>query len=140
VDSEIEDLGGTLGDALLATHRSYLKAIQTLKKKNLLLAAAHITGGGITDNLPRVLPEGLGAAIEKTSWTVPPLFEMLRMLGHVPDADWRRTFNLGVGMILTVSQKNAVTAIRALKRAGEKPWVIGEVIQQRKGKGRVEYR
>ncbi len=140
VDSQIEELGGTLGTALLATHRSYLKAIQTLMKADLLLAAAHITGGGISDNLPRVIPKSLAAAIDKSSWQVPPLFEMLRTLGNVPDDDWRRTFNLGVGMILTVPAKSVDKAVKALKRAGEKPWIIGEIIPQRRGKGRVEYR
>lgn len=140
VDSHVDELGGTLGAALLATHRSYLKAIQTLHKAEILRAASHITGGGITDNLPRVFPKALAASIDKSSWQVPPLFEMLRTIGNVPDEDWRRTFNLGVGMILIVPAKSADKAVKALKRAGEKPWIIGEIIPQRRGKGRVEYR
>ncbi len=140
LDSVLPDSGTTLADELLRVHRSYLKPIGALIKAGSLSAAAHITGGGITDNLPRVLPKGLAAAIETGSWEVPPLFEMLRALGKIPDADWRRTFNLGAGMILTVPSAKADAGLRTLKRAGEKPWVIGEVIQQGRGKGRVQYR
>ena len=129
-----------LADALLAVHRSYLNAIQSLLKKDSLAAAAHITGGGITDNLPRVLPKGLAGAIQINSWQVPPLFELLRSIGDVPEADWRRTLNLGVGMILVIPQRKLDAALRILKRAGEKSWTIGEVTAQRRGKARVEYR
>jgi phosphoribosylformylglycinamidine cyclo-ligase len=139
-DSHLEETGSILADELLQVHRSYLKAIGTLTKAKVLKGAAHITGGGITDNLPRVLPKGLAAAIDKGSWQVPPLFEMLRKIGDVPDDDWRRTFNLGVGMIFVVGKSKADAAVRALKRTGEKPWLIGEIVKQRRGRGRVEYR
>jgi phosphoribosylformylglycinamidine cyclo-ligase len=139
LDALLPESGTILADELLQVHRSYLKAIRRLVKKDLISAAAHITGGGITDNLPRVLPKGLAAEIETSSWTVPPLFEMMREIGKVPDADWRRTFNLGVGMILVIPKRKAEDAIRLLKRAGEAPWVIGQVIPQRRGKGRVVY-
>jgi phosphoribosylformylglycinamidine cyclo-ligase len=138
-DSPLPDSNGSLADALLQVHRSYLKAIQALVAKDSIAAAAHITGGGITDNLPRVLPKGLAAAIQTGSWQIPPLFEMLRTIGDVPAADWRRTFNLGVGMILIVPQLKLDASLRLLKRAGEKPWTLGEVTAQRRGKGRVEY-
>ena len=97
VDSLFQESGTMLGDELLKVHRSYLKAIRRCCERRSLSAAAHITGGGITDNLPRVLPKGLAAAIQTKSWQVPPLFEMLRSIGEVPEDDWRRTFNLGVG-------------------------------------------
>jgi phosphoribosylformylglycinamidine cyclo-ligase len=139
VESPLPESGTVLGDELLKVHRSYLKAITTLIAKKSLAAAAHITGGGITDNLPRVLPKGLAAAIQTKSWQVPPLFCMLRSIGDVPEADWRRTFNLGVGMILVVPAVKADSALRALGKAGEKPWIIGEVVPQRRGKARVEY-
>jgi phosphoribosylformylglycinamidine cyclo-ligase len=87
-----------------------------------------------------VLPKGLGAAIETGSWQTPPLFGMLRKIGQVPEDDWRRTFNLGVGMIFVVPQAKLALAQRALKKTGEKPWVIGEIIKQRRGKAKVEYR
>jgi phosphoribosylformylglycinamidine cyclo-ligase len=139
-ESRLEETGTTLADELLQVHRSYLKPIQRLIEGGLLAAAAHITGGGITDNLPRVLPKGLGAAIETASWQVPPLFGMLRELGQVPEEDWRRTFNLGVGMIFVVPQAKVEAAQKVLKKAGEKAWVIGEITKQRRGKARVEYR
>ncbi len=122
----------SLADELLRVHRSYLKAIGVLIKGQLVSGAAHITGGGITDNLPRVLPKGLAAAIDISSWQVPPLFETLRKIGNIPDADWRRTFNLGVGMIFIVPAKKADAAFRSLKRQGEKPWVLGEIVKQKR--------
>jgi phosphoribosylformylglycinamidine cyclo-ligase len=139
VESVLQESGTILGDELLKVHRSYLKAITALIAKKNLSAAAHITGGGISDNVPRVLPKGLAAAIQTKSWQVPPLFDMLRSIGQVPDADWRRTFNLGVGMILVTPKAKTDAALRTLQKAGEKPWVIGEVTPQRRGKARVEY-
>jgi phosphoribosylformylglycinamidine cyclo-ligase len=132
-------LDAGLADELLAVHRSYLKAIQVLHKSDAIAAAAHVTGGGITDNLPRVLPKNMAAAIDTNSWGVPALFERLRAIGGVPEDDWRRTFNLGVGMILVVPKRKTDQAMRLLRRAGEKPWQIGEVIAQRRGKDRVQY-
>jgi phosphoribosylformylglycinamidine cyclo-ligase len=139
-DQHIPELGAVLADQLLQVHRSYLKPIQTLIAAKALSAAAHITGGGITDNLPRVLPKGLAAAIDTGSWQPPALFELLRGIGQVPEDDWRRTFNLGVGMILVIPASKLNVAEKALKKLGEKPWVIGAVVKQRRGKGRVEYR
>ena len=140
IDSVLPETGTVLADELLRVHVSYLKPITALLKGSSLSAAAHITGGGITDNLPRALPEGLAAAIHTDSWQPPPLFDMLRTIGGIPDADWRRTFNLGAGMILVIPLERVNSALRTLKRTGEQPWIIGEVIQQRRGKGRVEYR
>jgi phosphoribosylformylglycinamidine cyclo-ligase len=138
-DSLLPETGTRLADELLKVHRSYLKAIQALLDKNLIAAAAHITGGGITDNLPRVLPKGLAAFIQTNLWQVPPIFEMIRSIGEVPEADWRRTFNLGVGMITVIPQRKLEKAMRLLKRMGERPWIIGEVTLQRRGKSRVQY-
>jgi phosphoribosylformylglycinamidine cyclo-ligase len=139
LDSLVEESGTRLADELLQVHRSYLKAIQSLFKNDAIAAAAHITGGGITDNLPRVFPKGLAAVIQTSSWRVPPLYEMMRSIGDVQEDDWRRTFNLGVGLILVIPARKLGTAVRLLKRGGEQPWVIGEVIAQRRGKGRVQY-
>jgi phosphoribosylformylglycinamidine cyclo-ligase len=139
LDSLLPESGRCLADELLQVHRSYLKAIQDLLGKNLIAAAAHITGGGITDNLPRVLPKGLAAAIQTNLWQVPPIFEMIRTIGNVPEADWRRTFNLGVGMIVVVPQGKITEAMRLLNRSGAQPRIIGEVIPLRRGKSRVQY-
>ncbi len=136
----LPEVGATVGDALLATHRSYLRPIRALMSGKLLRGAAHITGGGITDNTPRMLPAGMAAAIDTSSWTPPPLFEVLRAIGNVPLDDYRRTFNLGVGLVLAVPRRRAVHAEGILARLGESPFRIGEVIEHRRGRPRVEYR
>ena len=138
--TRLPEIGVALGDALLAVHRSYLKPIQALCKAGILRGAAHITGGGITDNTPRMLPAGLRAVIDTGGWTIPPLFEVLRRLGRIPDDDYRRTFNLGVGIVLAVPARAAAKAERILQRVGESPFRVGEVTEQRRGRPRVEYR
>jgi len=140
IDSFLPETGSVLADELLKVHRSYLRAITTLVEKDAIVGAAHITGGGITDNLPRTLPKGMAASINTDSWSVPPLFELLRSIGKVPEDDWRRTLNLGVGLIAVVPRRKSDAALAALRRTREKPWVIGEVIRQRRGGPRVEYR
>ncbi len=139
-DTFLPEVGATVADALLAVHRSYLKPIQSLMAAKLLKGAAHITGGGITDNTPRMLPKGLAAAINTFAWRIPPLFELMRAIGRMPDDDYRRTFNLGVGMIFAVPGGGAAKAAKALEKLGETPFQIGEVVAQRRGGPRVEYR
>ena len=140
VESVVPELGGTLGDALLQVHRSYLKAIQALRKGKLLLGAAHVTGGGITNNTPRMLPKGLAASIDTGAWQVPAIFELMRGAGNIPEEDWRRTFNLGIGMILAVREAEAGRAVRVLRRLGEMPVAVGVVVKQKRGGARVVYR
>ena len=98
-------------------------------ERRLLKGAAHITGGGITDNLPRILPRGVAAEIDTSAWTVPPIFEHLREIGNVPEYDYRRTFNLGIGMILAVSRRQLKAAEKILDRLGEKYFEIGRVVE-----------
>jgi phosphoribosylformylglycinamidine cyclo-ligase len=136
----LPEVGATVADALLAVHRSYLKPLRALLDAGLLRGAAHITGGGISDNTPRMLPKGLAAAIDTGSWRIPPLFEALRRIGNVPADDYRRTFNLGAGMIFAVPARGAARAEAALRRLGEHPWKIGEVVAHKRGRPRVEYR
>ena len=136
----LPSVGATVGDALLAVHRSYLKPIRTLADKGLLLGAAHITGGGISDNTPRMLPKGLAAEIDTRSWKIPALFEELRRIGNIPEDDYRRTFNLGAGMILCVPAKKAAPAEAALRSIGETPFRIGAVVAHKRSRPRVEYR
>ncbi|MBL8234222.1 MAG: phosphoribosylformylglycinamidine cyclo-ligase [Bryobacterales bacterium] len=138
-DTHLDEIGTTVSDALLAVHRSYRTAMIALHDADLLKGAAHITGGGITENLPRVLPKGLAAHIDTTSWTIPPLFELMRRIGNVPEADYRRTFNLGVGMILAVPKKKAADAEKLLARKKEPAFVIGSVVES-KSKHRVIYK
>jgi phosphoribosylformylglycinamidine cyclo-ligase len=133
-------LGMTVADAFMAVHRSYLKPIRALMAKGLLRGAAHITGGGITDNTPRMLPSGLAASIDTGSWRIPPIFELMREIGKIPDDDYRRTFNLGAGMIFTVPGRGVSRAEAVLRGLGETPFRIGSVIAHRRGRPRVEYR
>ena len=133
IDTKVPELGCTVAEELLKVHRSYKPAIDTLMEAGLLKGAAHITGGGITDNTPRMLPKGLGVEIHTLSWEVPPVFQLLKKLGNVSDADWRRTFNLGVGMILCVGADEAADASELLEQAGEPHFPIGAVVRLKKG-------
>lgn len=133
-DTVIPEIGGTVADALLKVHRSYLKPLRALDDAKLLKAAAHITGGGITDNTPRVLPKGLAARVKVGSWPVLPIFEHMKKIGNVPDADWRRTFNLGIGMIFVIGQKDLPAAAKILKKLKEPWYQIGSIA---KGSGVV---
>jgi len=105
-----------------------------------LKGAAHITGGGITDNTPRILPDKLGVQVDLSSWPVPPIFELLRRLGSIPEDDLRRTFNLGIGMILVVSPEDRAKAEKLLRRMREDYYVIGSVVPRKPRRPRVEYR
>ncbi len=136
----LPEVGATVGDALLVVHRSYLKPIRTLLDAGLLHGAAHITGGGITGNTPRMLPENMTAAIDTTAWRIPPIFEVLRRTGNIPDDDFRRTFNLGVGMIFAVPARGAARAEGLLSGMAELPFRIGSVVARKRGHPRVEYR
>lgn len=132
ISKVLPDLGETVGDALLRVHLSYANALRALRKAKVLKGAAHITGGGISDNTPRMLPAGTDARIETKSWQVPPIFELMREIGKVPEADWRRTFNLGIGMIVCVAAADAENASKALVKAGFAPVVVGRVVKGKK--------
>jgi phosphoribosylformylglycinamidine cyclo-ligase len=136
----LPEVGVTVGDGLLAIHRSYLKPIRALMAAGLLHGAAHITGGGITDNTPRMLPKDFAAVIDTTSWRIPPLFEVLRRIGKIPTDDYRRTLNLGIGMIFAVPARGAARAEAVLRKLGETPLRIGAVAAHKRGRPRVEYR
>src|SRR5262249_27598373 len=105
----------------------------------LLKGAAHITGGGITDNTPRILPKGLGVSVRLGSWPILPVFELLQSIGNIPDEDFRRTFNLGIGMIFVVARKDLARVSAALKKLGEAFHEIGEVVKVRGRAPRVAY-
>jgi phosphoribosylformylglycinamidine cyclo-ligase len=127
VDRYVPELRSTIGDALLATHRSYRVAVDRLLALGLVKGLAHITGGGITDNLPRILPPGTGAEIFMNAWPVPPLFHFLQAGGSVPAEDMRRTFNMGVGMIVACAERDGDRARSCLEEIGEKAFPIGRV-------------
>ena len=129
IDSRVDDLGQTLGEALLIPHRSYLQAVFPLVAKGAIKGMAHITGGGITDNLPRVLPPGTAARIDRAAWEVPALFQWLQRSGDVPDADMRRTFNMGIGMILICTPALVDPIVDDLKSHDVVPVLIGDVVR-----------
>jgi phosphoribosylformylglycinamidine cyclo-ligase len=127
VDSRVPDLGCTVGEALLATHRSYLAALAPLLDTDWIKGMAHITGGGIPENLPRVLPEGRSFTIDRSSWTVPPLFRWLAEAGGVADAEMLRAFNMGVGLILVCAPEHAGAVLDQLRGSGEPAWALGQI-------------
>jgi phosphoribosylformylglycinamidine cyclo-ligase len=135
-DDEIPDTGQSAADALLAVHKTYLPSLDGALAQGLVHALAHITGGGLTDNVPRVLPEGTALAVELGSWPVPPLFTTLHRAGRVPDDDMLRTFNMGVGMVALVSPASAAAFEAELAARGERAWNIGKVVP---GDRRVVY-
>ena len=137
VTDELPGTGKTVADALLAVHRSYLAPVMPLVKAHRLVAMAHITGGGLTDNLPRVLPGHLDAVIDTASWTVPALFTFLADKAQMPIDDARRSFNLGVGMVLIARRAEVDGVLADLKAAGEAAWILGELAA---GEGHVRYR
>ncbi len=127
VDDRLPGTRRTVGDALLAVHRSYLKPVTALMKKVKVRGLAHITGGGFYDNIPRVLPEGTGVVIERNLWKVPPLFRFIEEEGRVDDEEMYRVFNMGIGMVVIVRLSEEARALSVLKAAGEDPRVIGFV-------------
>jgi phosphoribosylformylglycinamidine cyclo-ligase len=140
-DTFLKEVGATVADDLLQVHRSYLKPIQSLMKAKLLKGAAHITGGGLTENTPRMLPAGLAAEIVWGSWPVQPIFEFLRGIGNIPEDDYRRSFNLGIGMVFAVGRKDVRRAEKVLAAMGENFFRIGTVVEAAKDSAvRVVYR
>ncbi len=129
-DEFIPQLGATVADALLAPHRSYLKSIRPLLAAGLIKGMAHITGGGMTENLPRVLPRGCGASIDASSWAVPPIFELLQQHGRIATDEMFRAFNMGIGLAIICGHLEADQALSLLEQAGQAgATVIGRVIE-----------
>jgi phosphoribosylformylglycinamidine cyclo-ligase len=129
VDSYVPELARTVGDALLEPHRSYLPFIRPLLDAGRIKGMAHITGGGITDNLPRVLPHGTAAVVRTSAWSVPPIFSWLQRAGNIPFDDMLRTFNMGIGLIIVTARDHAEPLIGELAaRGGRDARVIGEIV------------
>ena len=129
VDSVVPDLGRTVAEALMEPHRSYLPLIRPILDGGRIKAMAHITGGGITDNLPRVLPHGTTAIVDAAAWDVPAVFQWLQRSGHVPINDMMRTFNMGLGLIVVTARDKAEPLIEELAaRGGRDARVVGEVV------------
>jgi len=134
------DLDGTLGEALLTPTRIYvqpvLEVIRSYRVKKAVKAIAHITGGGLVENLPRVLPADCDAAVDPARWPRPPIFDLIQRTGGVAEDEMRRVFNLGIGMVLVVSPFSANAVLDKLHRAGERAFAIGRIVR---GKGGVRF-
>jgi phosphoribosylformylglycinamidine cyclo-ligase len=128
VSDELPGTGRSVASELLAVHRSYLPALARPLEDGIVHGLAHITGGGIPGNLPRVLPEGLGARIERASWDVPAVFRALQRAGNVAPEEMDRVFNMGVGMIAIVDPALSTSLVNAAAAEGVAAWVIGSVV------------
>jgi phosphoribosylformylglycinamidine cyclo-ligase len=135
-DTYVNEMKGKVGNELMKQHKSYWPVIRRVVEAECVSAMAHITGGGITENLPRVLPKGMGAMIEMGTWPVLPIFEHMQKLGNIDMPEMLRTFNMGIGMILVVPAKKFKKVQTILDRAGEKGFVIGRIV---KGDRKVQY-
>ncbi len=132
-DELVDGLDVAVGEELLKVHRCYLKPVWPLMEKGRVKAAAHITGGGLTDNLPRVLPDGLRAVVKVGAWEVPPVFRVLAERGGIPEVEMWRTFNLGVGMVLVVEPKRLAKVLKVLMKAGCPGFPMGNIIPGERG-------
>jgi phosphoribosylformylglycinamidine cyclo-ligase len=128
VKTHVNSLGQAVGEALLQPHPSYLSALSGLLDRPLIKGLAHITGGGLTDNIPRILPKGTAVEIQKGSWPVLPIYSLLQEIGSVEDAEMFRSFNMGVGMAIVCAPDNEQTLLEHFRQNGEKCYRIGRVV------------
>ncbi len=132
-DKVYPELGEPLGEALLRPTRIYVKTVLPLIKTGKIKGMAHITGGGITENIPRILPKGLGVEVDTSAWQVPPVFKLLQEMGKIAQGEMLRTFNMGIGFVLVVSSEDAPALQAQLEEAGEKSFVFGKVTADSEG-------
>ncbi len=128
-----DELGMTLGECLLTPTKIYVKSVLKLMESVTVKAVSHITGGGFYENIPRSLPKGLSAKIEKKNVQVLPIFELLARTGHIPERDMYNTFNMGVGMMVSVAKEDADRAVEILRAAGEDAYILGELVESDEG-------
>lgn len=128
-----DELGMTVGEALLTPTRIYVKPLLKLIDEVGINTVSHITGGGFVENVPRMLPDGLKAVIHKGTWDILPIFDIMQNKGNIPEADMYNTFNMGIGMIVAVDADKADKAVKCLTEAGEKASIIGELANGEKG-------
>ena len=134
LDTYYDELGKTLGEALLAPTRIYVKALRSVKEAGVRIkACSHITGGGFYENVPRMLPEGKQAVIRKDSYEVPSIFKLMAKKGQVEEKMMYNTYNMGLGMVLAVDPADVDKTMEAIKAAGEPPYVVGEIKDGEKG-------
>ncbi|MBI3593271.1 MAG: phosphoribosylformylglycinamidine cyclo-ligase [Nitrospirae bacterium] len=137
VDKYMPELNMTIGEELLKPTRIYVKAFNALKNKITIKGMAHITGGGLTGNLPRILRDGLTANIKENSWPVLPVFNLIKKSGNVPDDDMKKTFNMGVGYVIVIPQKDSDLSVSTLKQYGFDAYHIGFI--EKGGKEKIRY-
>ncbi len=129
-----DELGKTLGEALIAPTRIYVKALKNVKNAGVKVkGCSHITGGGFYENVPRMLPEGIKAVIKKDSYSVPPIFGLIAKNGEIAEEMMYNTFNMGLGMVIALDPKDVDTAMAAIKAAGDTPYVVGKCVAGDKG-------
>ena len=134
LDTYYEELGTTLGEALLAPTKIYVKALRAVKEAGVAVkACSHITGGGFYENIPRMLPDGVKAVVEKDSYEVPAIFRLLAKTGNIEEQMMYNTYNMGIGMVLAVDPADVDKAVEAARAAGETPYVIGRIEAGEKG-------
>ena len=129
-----DELGKTLGEALLAPTRIYVKALKSVKDAGVTVkACSHITGGGFYENIPRMLPEGMKAVVKKDSYEVPAIFKLLAKEGDIAEEMMYNTFNMGLGMVVAVDKEDVDKTMEAIKAAGDTPYVVGRIEDGEKG-------
>ena len=134
LETYYEELGTTLGEALLAPTRIYVKALKAVKNAGVTVkACSHITGGGFYENVPRMLKDGVRAVIKKDSYQIPPIFGMLAKKGDIEEHMMYNTYNMGIGMVVAVDAADAERAMEAMKSAGDTPYIIGSIEAGEKG-------
>lgn len=127
LDTYYQELGGTLGETLLTPTKIYVKALKSIKDAGFVVkGCSHITGGGFYENIPRMLPDGVGAKVEKGSFEIPPIFALMQKTGGLEEKMMYNTYNMGLGMVLAVDAADADRTVAALKAAGENAWTVGE--------------
>jgi phosphoribosylformylglycinamidine cyclo-ligase len=139
VESRLSDLDQPLGEVLLTPTRIYAKQILTLAAEYPVKGIAHITGGGLTENVPRILPSGCVARLHRGSWPAPPIFSLLKKIGRIDVEEMHRVFNMGIGLVLVTSASQADGLIARAAELGDKGFKIGEIIAGGTGEPRVEY-
>jgi phosphoribosylformylglycinamidine cyclo-ligase len=127
-DSYLDDLGETIGAALLKEHVSYLSALEGLLDSGKIKGLAHITGGGLLENIPRILPEGTSVTIKRGTWPVLPIFELMQRIGNIEDAEMHRTFNMGIGMVIVCAEDDAAEINAQVRASGSNCFEIGRVL------------
>jgi len=127
--AHVDELGASLGECLLTPTRIYVKPVLELMKRVTVKGVSHITGGGFYENIPRSIPDGLTARVERAAVPTPPVFDLIARTGHIPERDMFNTFNMGVGMSLVVAKDEADQAVGALRAAGEEPVLLGEIVR-----------